>query len=293
MDEKMKGIVLAGGSGTRLHPTTMGISKHLIPIYDKPMVYYPISVLMLAGIKDILIISTGDDLANYKKLLGNGSQFGVSFSYVVQDKPEGLAQSFILGEEFIDKDNVCLVLGDNIFFGQGLTDHLKSAKSYDGASIFAYKVHDPQRYGIVHLDKNNQPTSIEEKPDNPKSNLAVTGLYFYNNDVIEIAKSIKKSERGEYEISEVNAVYLNNNKLKVQILGRGFAWLDTGTNESLLAASSFVETVQNRQGYMIACLEEIAFKQRWISENQIKKTANKYKKTDYGKYLYKTLLEYR
>jgi len=288
----MKGIVLAGGSGTRLHPITMGISKQLIPIYDKPMVYYPISVLMLAGIKDILIITSENDLNNYKRLLGNGSQFGVSFSYVVQDKPEGLAQSFILGEEFIDKDNVCLVLGDNIFFGQGLTDHLRTAKNNDGATIFAYKVHDPQRYGIIQLD-NNKPISIEEKPENPKSNLAVTGLYFYSNEVVEIAKSINKSKRGEYEISEVNSVYLNNNNLNVQILGRGFAWLDTGTNQSLLAASSFVEAVQTRQGYMIACLEEIAYKKGWISEDQIKKTAEKYKKIDYGKYLYKTLKEYQ
>ena len=283
----MKGIVLAGGSGTRLHPITLGISKQLIPIYDKPMIYYPISVLMLAGIKDILIISTKDDIGSYEKLLGNGKSLGVRFTYEVQDSPEGLGQAFIIGENFIGDDKVALILGDNIFFGQGFSDILKKGKDNSGATIFSYQVSDPERFGVVELDKNSSPVSIEEKPCNPKSNLAVTGLYFYDNDVIRIAKEIKKSPRGEYEISSINESYLKKQKLNVQVLGRGFAWLDTGTNESLLSASHFVETIQSRQGYMIACLEEIAFSNGWITKEELLKLGMNLEKVDYGRYLVK------
>jgi glucose-1-phosphate thymidylyltransferase len=287
----MKGIVLAGGTGTRLHPITKGISKQLIPIYDKPMVYYPISVLMLAGIRDILIITTPEDIFYYQRLLGDGSNFGINLSYIKQEKPEGLGQAFILGEEFIGSDKVSLVLGDNIFFGQGLTDLLSEASGFDGATVFGYKVQDPSRYGIVELDDFNNALSIEEKPTVPKSNIAVTGLYFYDNNVVDIAKNIKKSLRGEYEITSINNAYLEQNQLKVQILGRGFAWLDTGTNQSLLAASSFVEAVQTRQGYMIACLEEIAFNNGWIKREQLQEIAKVFEKVEYGKYLSKILEE--
>lgn len=282
----MKGIVLAGGSGTRLYPMTKVVSKQLLPIYDKPMVYYPISVLMLSGIKNILIISTENDIPLYKSLLKDGSQFGCSFEYAIQKEPKGLAEAFIIGENFIGKDKVAMILGDNIFFGQSFTNILeRNAKFKEGAVLFAYKVKDPERFGIIEIDDKNNAISIEEKPKNPKSPYAVTGLYFYDNDVIDIAKSIKPSKRGELEITDVNKVYLEKKKLKVEILGRGFAWLDTGTTDSLLKAAEFVSTVQNLEGMQIACLEEIAYSKCWINKKDIEESASKLKNTDYGKYL--------
>lgn len=282
----MKGIILAGGSGTRLYPVTQGTSKQLLPIYDKPMIYYPLSVLMLAGINDILIITTPEDNENFKRLLGDGSSFGIKISYAAQEKPEGLAQAFIIGEEFIGKDNVCLILGDNIFYGQGFTPKLVEAvKNKKGATVFGYKVKDPERFGVVEFDDDMRAISIEEKPKKPKSSFAVTGLYFYDNDVIEIAKKVKPSDRGELEITCVNRAYLERGDLKVELLGRGFAWLDTGTFESLLEASHFVETVEKRQGFKIACLEEIAFHQKWLSKNQLMEKGKALSKNTYGEYL--------
>ena len=284
--KKYKGIILAGGSGTRLFPITQGVSKQLLPIYDKPMIYYPLSVLMLAGIRDILIISTPDDLPCYQRLLGDGFNFGITISYAIQPSPNGLGQAFIIGDSFIGSDNVSLVLGDNIFFGQHFSDKLKiaSARS-NGASIFGYRVPDPERFGVVEFDGDNTVLSIEEKPINPKSNYAVTGLYFYDNDVISIAKNISPSDRGELEISDINAAYMQNGLLNLTILGRGFAWLDTGTHDSLLEAGQFVQTVEKRQGLKIACLEEIAFHNAWITIDELKERANFLKKTGYGEYL--------
>lgn len=285
----MKGIVLAGGSGTRLYPITKGVSKQLLPIYDKPMIYYPISVLMMAGIKDILIISTPDDLPNFKKLLGDGKSLGVSFSYVEQPSPDGLAQAFILGEEFIGNDAVCLILGDNIFYGQGLDELIKSAKTQveqeKMATVFGYYVSDPERYGVAEFDDKGKVISIEEKPIEPKSNYAVVGLYFYTNDVIQIAKDIKPSKRGELEITTVNEVYLKRDALKVELMGRGYAWLDTGTHDSLNEASNFIQTIENRQGLKVACLEEIAYEQGFISKEQLLRLAEGLSKTRYGQYL--------
>jgi glucose-1-phosphate thymidylyltransferase len=282
----MKGIILAGGSGSRLHPITRGISKQLLPIYDKPMIYYPLSVLMLAGIKDILIITTPEDLESFQRLLGNGEQFGINLQYTVQPSPDGLAQAFILGEEFIGQDSVCLVLGDNIFFGQAFGKQLQKAiANQQGATVFGYKVMDPERFGVVEFDEEFRAKSIEEKPVKPKSNWAVTGLYFYDNSVIEIAKSIKPSERGELEITSVNQAYLDRGQLKVEQLGRGFAWLDTGTHDSLIEASQFVQTVEKRQGFKIACLEEIALNNGWLNRDQIKAIGSSMVKTGYGKYL--------
>lgn len=284
--KKYKGIILAGGSGTRLFPITQGVSKQLLPIYDKPMIYYPLSVQMLAGIRDILIISTPDDLPCYQKLLGDGSNFGIAISYAIQPSPDGLGQAFIIGESFIGSDNVSLVLGDNIFFGQHFSDKLKIASARaNGASIFGYRVPDPERFGVVEFDDDNRVLSIEEKPSNPKSNYAVTGLYFYDNDVISIAKSISPSDRGELEISDINAAYMQNDLLNLTILGRGFAWLDTGTHDSLLEAGQFVQTVEKRQGLKIACLEEIAFHNAWITIDELIERANFFKKTGYGEYL--------
>ncbi|MDO6994531.1 glucose-1-phosphate thymidylyltransferase RfbA [Brachyspira innocens] len=283
----MKGIVLAGGSGTRLYPMTNVISKQLLPVYDKPMIYYPLSVLMLAGIRDILVISTENDTPLFKRLLQDGSQWGINIEYAVQKEPNGLAEAFIIGEYFIAKDNVSMILGDNIFFGQSFTHILeRSSKINDGAVIFAYRVKDPERFGIVEIDENNNAISIEEKPKNPKSPYAVTGLYFYDNDVINIAKNIKPSSRGELEITDVNKVYLENKKLKVEVLGRGFAWLDTGTRDSLLRASEFVSSVENVEGMQIACLEEIAYNNEWINKEDIEKIAFKLKNTEYGNYLF-------
>jgi glucose-1-phosphate thymidylyltransferase len=285
-----KGIVLAGGAGTRLYPVTKGVSKQLLPVYDKPMIYYPLSVLMLAGIRDILVITTPDDQTAFQRLLGNGDEFGVHISYIVQPHPEGLAQAFILGEEFIGKDNVCLVLGDNIFYGQGFRPMLlETVAQQNGATIFGYQVKDPHRFGVVDFDSQGKVLSIEEKPKHPKSHFAVTGLYFYDNDVVEIAKQVKPSARGELEITCINQVYLERGDLHVKRLGRGFAWLDTGTHESLLAAAQFVETIETRQGYKIACLEEIAYSQGWMSRSQIEEIARSVSNTGYGEYLISVL----
>ncbi len=282
----MKGIVLAGGKGTRLYPMTYAVSKQLLPIYDKPLIYYPLSVIMLAGIKDILIISTPDDISVYKKLLGDGSQIGVNFTYKIQDKPKGIAEAFILGEEFIGSDNVCLILGDNVFYGQNLTALLNQAKNLKkGATIFGYPVKDPSSFGVVEFDKNNKVISIEEKPKNPKSKFAVPGLYFYDNKVIEIAKNIRPSYRGELEITSINNTYLGKGELNVILLGRGMAWLDTGTPEGMLKAAEYVETVQSRQGFYIACLEEIAWRRGFINKDQLRKVGENLKMTDYGEYI--------
>jgi len=282
----MKGIVLAGGSGTRLYPITKGVSKQLLPVYDKPMIYYPLSVLMLTGIKDILIITTPDDQASFIRLLGDGSDFGINLSYQVQSSPDGLAQAFIIGEEFIGDDSVCLVLGDNLFWGQGFSPMLKkAAEKTTGATVFGYQVQDPERFGVVEFDDNMKVLSLEEKPELPKSNFAVTGLYFYDNSVIDIAKNVTPSERGELEITSINQVYLERKSLSVELLGRGFAWLDTGTHETLLDSAMFVETIERRQGYKIACLEEIAFNNGWLNSQQIKELAEPMMKNSYGKYL--------
>lgn len=282
----MKGIVLAGGSGTRLYPLTRGVSKQLLPIYDKPMVFYPISTLMLAGIKDILIITTPEDNAGFKRLLGDGSDFGINLEYAIQPSPDGLAQAFIIGEEFIGDDSVCLVLGDNIFYGQSFGRTLRKAAARDyGASVFGYHVKDPERFGVVEFDKDYKALSIEEKPENPKSNWAVTGLYFYDNRVVSFAKKVEPSHRGGLEITSINQMYLNDGSLNVELLGRGFAWLDTGTHESLHEASSFVQTIENVQGLKVACLEEIAWSQGWLSDEKVYEIAKPMLKNDYGKYL--------
>jgi len=294
MSPKYKGIVLAGGSGTRLHPITKGVSKQLLPIYDKPMIFYPISVLMLAGIREILIISTPDDIDGYKRLLGDGSDFGLNVIYAVQPSPDGLAQAFIIGEDFIGDSNVALVLGDNVFYGQHFSDNLNNATSnQQGATVFGYHVKDPERFGVVEFDDRGNVLSIEEKPVIPKSNYAVTGLYFYDNDVVEIAKTIKPSLRGELEITDVNNVYKSRGTLRVELLGRGFAWLDTGTHDSLMEAGQFVQTVEHRQGLKVACLEEIAFHKGWLSKELLLKQADALKKTSYGEYLTKVAGGYK
>jgi glucose-1-phosphate thymidylyltransferase len=282
----MKGIILAGGSGSRLNPITNAVSKQLLPIYDKPMIYYPLSVLMLSGIREILIITTPLDRSTFFRLLGDGSQFGIKIEYAIQNKPNGLAEAFLIGEKFIGKSKVCLILGDNIFYGSNLITSLKKASNLNrGATVFGYKVKNPKNFGIVELNKKGKAISLEEKPRKPKSKIAVTGLYYYDNEVIKISKMIKPSKRGELEITDINKVYLDRRKLDVQLLGRGFAWLDTGTYESLLNASKFVETIESRQGNKIGCIEEIAFKKKWINRNQLKIRANLFKKSSYGEYL--------
>lgn len=284
----MKGIVLAGGSGTRLYPVTKSISKQIIPVYDKPMIYYPISIILLAGIKEILIISTPQDIHLYENLLGDGSALGVHFEYAIQPSPDGLAQAFIIGEEFIGKDSVCMVLGDNIFYGYNLSNMLQAAASLkDGATVFGYYVNDPERYGVAEFDQDGKVLSLEEKPAKPKSNFAVTGLYFYGNDVVEKAKGLKPSARGELEITDLNRLYLNEGRLNVKLMSRGVAWLDTGTHDSLLEASNFISTIQNRQGLQVACLEEIVYKYGYISRDQLVKLAEPLKKNYYGQYLIK------
>lgn len=287
----MKGIILAGGKGTRLYPMTKSVSKQLLPLYDKPMIYYPLSVLLLAEIKEILIISTPDDIDDYKKLLGDGSNIGVKFTYAIQEKPKGLADAFIIGEKFIGKDNVCLILGDNIFYGSNLSEILANAQKNKGATIFACTVKDPKSFGVIELDKNRNIISIEEKPQNPKSNLAIPGLYFYDNTVIEKAKNVKPSPRGEIEITAINEAYLKENNLNVSMMGRGIAWLDTGTPQNLLKAAEFVEAIQSRQGYYISCIEEIAWRKKFISNKKLKEIGEQLKMTDYGKYLLSLLEE--
>lgn len=288
----MKGIILAGGSGTRLYPITKGISKQLIPVYDKPMIYYPLSTLMLAGIRDILVISTPEYMPLFESLLGDGSDFGINLSYKVQEHPNGLAEAFILGKEFIGSDSVCLILGDNIYYGSGLSNQLQeAAKKEDGATVFGYHVNDPERFGVVEFDENMHALSIEEKPEHPKSNYAVTGLYFYDNDVVEIAENLKPSDRGELEITDVNKEYLKRGKLDVKLMGRGYAWLDTGTHDSMLEAASFISTIQKRQNLKVACLEEIAYRMGWIPKAKLIELAQPLKKNDYGQYLLRLAAE--